>query len=265
MSRTAVSGTHKDEEGIPPVLSTPGPSIFLFVNETSDPPAYKHQKRPEIRAHIRNSVHKQSQSRKIHKPALKRTILPNYAPLKSRVLATKISKYLEHDRDCPSSVSLATRPRLSHRGCDSLSGAPRLVEIIKPVNGLTSHSTPDESLKPSELRGGLTTYCKACGLRLKIPKVEQRHPSKQWSLVPKNAKSRMPLKLNPTGTLGAGRTDPFSSLPMVKPSLYSQELMDHSECNLHEVLVLKQVIPLLSRTKNLYTYSCHLPTTRTYT
>jgi hypothetical protein len=52
----------------------------------------------------------------------------------------------------------------------------------------------------------------------------------------------IPVKLNPIGTLGAGRLDPFSSLPMDEPNLYSQELMDHGGYNFS----LKQIILLPS-------------------
>jgi hypothetical protein len=67
---------------------------------------------------------------------------------------------------------------------------------------------------------------------------DEDYPSK----VSPTTRDLIPVKLNPIGTLGAGRLDPFSSLPMDEPNLYSQELMDHGEYNFS----LKQIIPLPS-------------------
>jgi hypothetical protein len=63
------------------------------------------------------------------------------------------------------------------------------------------------------------------------------------------------LKLSPVEALGAGRVDPFSSLPMDKPSRSSLELIDHGACNL---LFKRTSYSGSSQAENSHTSSRHL-------
>ena len=228
MSSAVVPGTSDDEELISSLLSTSGPSRFIFVNETSDAPSYKPGKRHDLRSHIRR--HNSKQFRETHKTAGKRaTTRPKYAPLMIRSLESNASCYLEYNRDFPSPK---TRLRFSTRDSGSLSEASTLIELNESPYSSTPPSTAAETPEPSELQGGLTTYCKACGQPLSRPKLKQRYLSKGGSLVPGRSIWKMLLKPSPIKALGAGRIDPFSSLPMDEPSHYSLELMDHGACSL---------------------------------
>jgi Fungal specific transcription factor domain len=225
MSNAAVSRTSNDEEVISPLLSTPEPSNFLFVNETSHTPSFKQGKRRDVKSHVRRLAHEQF--RKTHKTPLKRaTTLPTYAPLVSQSLDSETSKDLEHDKDCLSRSSPITSSGLATPDSDSASGVT-LVELYESEspNATILQSTVDENSEPSE-RQGPGPYCRACGQPLQ----RIRHLSKDRGLIRRSFKRGMPLP-NPVGVLGAGRVDPFSTLPMEEPNLHSQELLDHGEYN----------------------------------
>jgi hypothetical protein len=254
MSDAVVSRTPNHEEVISPLLSTPGPSNFLFVNETSNTPSFKQGKRRDVKSHVRRLAHEQF--RKTHKTPLKRaTTQPTYAPLTSQSLDSETSKDLEHDRDCLSRGSL-TSLGLATPDSDSLSGLTlvELYESESPNNSILQ-SEVGESLEPSELRGA---YCRACGQPLQ----RLRGPSNDRGLLRRSFKKRIKLP-NPVGVLGAGRVDPFSTLPMEEPNLYSQELLDHGEYN----PPFSQIIYLPSETNenSSASNSCHLPTSGTFT
>jgi hypothetical protein len=71
----------------------------------------------------------------------------------------------------------------------------------------------------------------------------------------------IPLKPSPVEALGAGRIDPFSSLPVDKPSRYSLELIDHGAC-VQSSLSLKRTsyLDLLRlKTHTLLAVTCFLP------
>jgi hypothetical protein len=251
MSNAAVSGTSNDEVNSP-LLSTPEPSNFLFVNETSDTPSFKQGKRRDVKSHVRRLAHERF--RKTHKTAQKRaTTLPRYATSASQNLDSETFKDLEHDRDCSSRGSPITSSRLSTP--DSISGVT-LIELYESEspNNTILQSTVDESPEPSELQGA---YCKACGQPLQ----RLLNLSKDRSLMRRNSKRRKSLP-NLVGVLGAGRVDPFSTLPMEEPNLHSQELVDQGGSNPSS----PQIMYLPSQDNKIHTYnSCHLRTPRTDT
>lgn len=198
MSNAVVLGSSNDEEVNSPLLNTPEPSNFLFVNETIDTPSFKQRKRRDVKSHVRRVAHEQF--RKSHKTAQKRaTTLPRYATLASQNLDSEASKDLEHDRDCPSRGSPITSRGTSNADSDSLSGLTldELYESESPTN-TPIPSTVDESPEPSEVQ---RAYCKACG----EPLQRLRHVSKDRSLIGRSFKRRVPLP-NPVGVLGAGQS-----------------------------------------------------------
>lgn len=254
MNSAVVPGTSDDEEIISSPLSTSGPSSFFFVNETSDAPSYKPGKRHDVRSHIRR--YNSKQFKETHKTAGKRaTSRPKYAPLTTRSLESDTSCYLEHNRDCPSPK---TRLRFSTRDSGSLSEASTLIKLNEsPCNSIPP-STVTETLEPSKLQGGLTTYCKACGQPLSRPKLKQRYLSKDGSLIPGTSMWKILLKPSPVEALGAGRVDPFSSFPMDEPSRSSLELIDHDACDLP--LKRTSYLDLLRlKTHTLPAVTCFLP------
>lgn len=259
MSNVVVPVTFDEEEVIPSPPSKFGPSNFLFVNGTSDTPSYRPGKRHDIRAHVRK--HNSKQFRQTHKTAQQRpTTRPKYAPLTTRGLESDASSYLEPNRDFPAPK---TRLRFSNRdsGFLSLSRASTLIKLNESPYRTTPHSVVTKTLRPSELQGDLTTYCKACGQPLSRPEFKQRYLSKDGSLVPGTSMWKIPLKPSPVEVLGAGRVDPFSSLPMEKPSRYSIELMDHGACNLPPKRTSYSRSP---QTEDSHTSSRHLLPPRTY-
>jgi hypothetical protein len=254
MSNAVLLGTFDDEEVISSPPSKSGPSSFLFVNETSDAPSYKSGKRHDIRAHVRK--HNSKQFRETHKTARKRaTTRPKYAVLTTRSLESDASCYLEYNRDCPAPK---TRLRFSNRDSGSLSKASTLIELNESPYSTTPPSVVAKTPEPSELQGDLTTYCKACGQPLSRPNLKQRYLSKDGSLIPGASMWKILLKPSPVEALGAGRIDPFSSLPMNEPSRYSLELMDHGACNLP--LKRTSYLHLLRlKTHTLPAVTCFLP------
>jgi hypothetical protein len=223
MSNTVVPGTSDDKEVISSLLGTPGPSNFLFVNETSDAPPYKPGTRHDIRSHVRKYSSKQFTE--THKTARKRvTTRPKYAPLTAQNLGSSAPCYLECYKDCRSPK--VRRLGFSTQDPDSLSKASTLIELNERPYCTTPPSVVAKTLEPSGLPEELTTYCKACGQSFDRPKFKQRHFSKDRSLIP-TTMWKMPIE-----ALGASRIDPFSSLPMDKPSRSSLELMNHGACNL---------------------------------
>jgi hypothetical protein len=254
MSNAVVSGTLDDKEVVFSILSKSRPSNFLFVNETSDAPSYKPGKRHDICSHVRK--HNSKQFREAHKNARKQaTTRPKHALLTTRSLESDDSSYLEHKRDFSAPK---TRLRFSTHDSDSLSKASTLIELNESPYSTTPPSIFAETPEASELQGDLPTYCKACGQPLSKPKLEQRYLSKDGSLIPGRSMWKILLKPSPAEALGAGRIDPFSSLPMDEPSRYSLELMDHSVYNLP--LKRTSYLDLLRlKTHTLPAVTCFLP------
>jgi hypothetical protein len=228
MSNAVVLGTFDDEEVISSPPSNSEPSNFLFVNETSDAPSYRPGKRHDIRAHVRK--HNSEQFRQTHKTARQRaTTRPKYTLLAARSPESGASCHLEPNRDFPTpEITL----RFSNRDLGFLSKASALIELNESLYSTTPRSVIAETPGPSENQTDLTTYCKACGQPLSRPKLKQRYLSKDGSLIPVTSMWKILLKPSPVEALGAGRVDPFSSLPLDKPSRSSLELIDHGACNL---------------------------------
>jgi hypothetical protein len=254
MSSAVVPGTFDDEQVISSPPSKSGPSNFLFVNQTSDAPSYRPGKRHDIRAHVRK--HNLGQFRQTHKTARKRaTTQPKYALLTTRSLESDASCFLEHNRDFPAPK---TRLRFSSRDSIALSKASTLIELNESPYSATPPSVAAEAPKASELQGDLTTYCKACGQPLSRSKLKQRYLSKDGGLIPGTSMWKILLKPSPVEALGAGRIDPFSSLPIDEPSRYSLELIDHGACNLP--LKRTSCLDLLRlKTHTLPAVTCFLP------
>jgi hypothetical protein len=228
MSNAVVPGTFDDEEVISSPPSKSRPSNFLFVNETSDAPSYRPGKRHDVRAHVRK--HNSEEFRQTHKTVRQRaTTRPKYALLATRSLESDASCYLEPNRDFPAPK---TRLRFSNRDSGFLSKASTLIELNESPYSTTPPSVLAETPGPSEHQRDLTTYCKACGQSLSRPKLKQRYLSKDGNLIPGTSMWKILLKPSPVEALGAARVDPFSSLPMDKPSRSSLELIDHGACDL---------------------------------
>jgi hypothetical protein len=234
MNNPVVPGTSNDEEGASTVSSlfdTPEPPTFLFVNESSDAPQYKQGNRHDVRSHVRKHAAKQFGI--THKAPRKRApALPKYVPLTTQSLNSGSSKDLAHDRNCPASVPPTARHEFPARS-DSLSEAQTLAEIDESRHDTAPHSADSETPELREPQRDIETYCRACGQPLNRPKLKPRNLSKDGSLVARRPRGKTMLKSNPLQALGAGRIDPFSSLPMDEPNSYSQELMDHGKCSVY--------------------------------
>lgn len=197
-------------------------STFLFVNETSDAPSYKSGNRSEIRAHVRKVAAKQfGLTHKVPKKRAER--LPKYAPLTAKGLETDTSKDSEHHQHCPKGVPETAQIPSTHSGPSTL--ARSLIEITELSESLPV-LTGSESQAPIERLERSASYCHACGQPINRPghKQKQIWTLKDTTLVPRKSKW---IKPHPVGPFGAGRIDPFSSLPMDEKSSYSQELLDH--------------------------------------
>lgn len=203
------------------------PSTFLFVNDTGETggtggaSSYKHGNRHDVRAHVRKVNAKQFGI--THKQPRKRPeTLPTYAPRTKKDPETRSSKEVEHDENCSLSVS-RTDQRLSPN--TSSSSKDRTLVNITDSHCTTPLQSTD-SPRQSERQPELPLYCKACGALLKKTRSKQRLPSNERSLAPMKStweKSTF-VKL-----LGAGRSDPFSALPMQEMGVHAQELLDHGK------------------------------------
>jgi hypothetical protein len=222
-----------------------GPSTFLFVNDTGGtggPSSYKHGNRHDVRAHVRRVNAKQFGITHKH-PRKRSETLPTYALLTKKDAENRSSKEVEHDEDCSLGVS-RTDQRLSHNAISSSKDRT----LVKPTD---SHCTTPlqsiESPRQTERRSELPLYCKTCGAILNKTRLKQRSPSNQRFLAPMKSTWE---KSTLVELLGAGRSDPFSALPMEKMSVHSQELLDHGKfkailASLGSILETETKIPQL--------------------
>ena len=211
------------ENDTTPLPKRSEPSGFLFVNETGGARSYKLGNRQDVRAHIRRVSAKQFHT--THKGIKTRDArLPKYAPLTTRGAAAESSKKVEHDKSCSKSGFK------TEEGSRSVSNASML-GIQDPLTGQVTETTQLEFIPKStdldRLHGHLRAYCAACGRALSRPQARKRLLSQHGSLVPVKPKPPDIVKV-----LGAGRLDPFSSLPMDESSRYSHELLDHGRHSL---------------------------------
>jgi hypothetical protein len=200
------------------------PSTFLFVNDTGGaggPSSYKHGNRHDVRAHVRKVNAKQFGITHKH-PRKRSETLPTYVPLTKKVAETRSSKEVEHDENCSLRVS-RTDQTLSPNAISS-SKDRALVNITDShcTTPLQSTGSPRQTERQSEL----PVYCKACGALLKKTGFKQRLPSNERSLAPMKSTWEKSTFVEP---LGAGRSDPFSALPMQEMSVHAQELLDHGK------------------------------------
>lgn len=199
-------------------------STFLFVNESGDAPRYKSGNRSDIRAHVRKVSAKQFGL--THKVPRKRAgILPRYAPLTTEGLHSDTSKGSEHHRNCPERVPKILQA--SPSSSNSLPAARTLIEFTESPSKTIPHHDFIKSSESVRLQGHRTAHCHACGQPLDRPGHKPINQKEESSLVPTKPIS---AKSNPVGIFGAGRIDPFSSLPMDETSSYAQELLDHGKC-----------------------------------
>lgn len=197
-------------------------STFLFVNESSGAPRYKSGNRSDVRAHVRKVSAKQfGLTHKVPRKRAER--LPRYAPLMTQGLDSVTIKGSEHHRNCPTSV-----PKILQASPSSSSSLPAARTLIEFTESPSKTIQSREFIKSSESvepQGLGTAHCHACGLPLDKPGHKPINQKEQSSLIPTK---RIPAKSNPVGIFGAGRIDPFSSLPMDETSNYAQELLDHA-------------------------------------
>jgi hypothetical protein len=199
-------------------------STFLFVNESSNAPRYKSGNRSDVRAHVRKVSAKQfGLTHKVPRKRAER--LPKYAPLMTQGLDSVTIKGSEHHRHCPTSV-----PKILQAYRSSSSSLPA-VRTLNEFTEAPSKTIPNHEFikipEPVKLQGHRTSHCHACGQSLDRPGHKPIKQKEESSLVPTKPIS---AKSNPVGIFGAGRIDPFSSLPMDETSSYAQELLDHGKC-----------------------------------
>jgi hypothetical protein len=200
------------------------PSTFLFVNDmggTGGPSSYKHGNRHDVRAHVRKVNAKQFGITHKH-PRKRSEMLPTYAPLTKKDAENQLFKGVEHDEDCFLSVS-RTDQRLSHNAISSY----RDRTLVKPTDShCTSPLQSTESPRRTERRSELPLYCKTCGALLNKTRLKQGLPSNQRFLASMKSTWENSTLVE---LLGAGRSDPFSALPVEEMSVHSQELLDHGK------------------------------------
>lgn len=202
MERVWRPGTSDDEEIISSLrlLGTPGPSNFLFVNETSDAPHYKPGNRHIIRSHARKYVSKHTKAEIGQRR-------------RNHVLAPR---NLSHN-------PLKTPPQ----GRNYLSN----VSATSGQSSIRRYGTFDPGI-PNVNDSGKehVWYCSACEERREVGHGRHYHESKveEASTTICRHLWRTP-QLSPVGILGAGRKDPFSSLPIENPTEKDHESIDHGK------------------------------------
>lgn len=222
---TRESGTVKSRAIASTQVIADEPTGFLFVNETPDAPTYKVGNRHDIRSHVRKKAAAEFWIR--HKNAKRRDAnQPKYVPLASQAVKLAGSDQVGNGRNCPRcKVFAGGEGLLQHT-----SGRTKLVEIIDHA----SQTSAVEAQKAIERPGGNGTSCEACGQP--ISKLQDKHSSNDDSSSPSRLKGRKLVKPNLVGLLGAGRSDPFSTLPMLEPDAFSKELMDHGTFNVSSLV-----------------------------
>jgi hypothetical protein len=237
----SASAAPKDGEA----STTSEPATFFFVNESSEAPKYKSGNRSDIRAHVRKVTAKQfGLTHKVPRKRAER--LSRYAPLAPHGFDPGNSRGSEHHRNCP--ISALSTSKVSPPSTCPLPAGTKLIDITEsPRSKAISGPEFIEGSESFERQGSNTVYCHACGQPLNL---QGQTPIKRSRL---RENSLAPTKLrwarsDPVGIFGAGRIDPFSSLPMDEGSSYAQELLDHGEYN-HNLNPLYISIFLLYRLK----------------
>jgi hypothetical protein len=212
-----ISGSAKDKYVESRNAKNSETSSFMFVNESSAAPTYKSGNRRDVRAHVRKVVSKQF-GLTHKKPKQRAERLPKYAPLKTKVADPTTAPLANHHRDCPKHA-LAI-----HKA--SFSTSRTLIEITESRSKTISRTVITEISDATGAHAPSASYCPACGQPLNLLGNRQIRANKESKSVAFSAQRQ---KSNLIGFLGAGRVDPFSSLPMDETDKFSQELLDHGK------------------------------------
>jgi hypothetical protein len=196
---------NKADYSIPPHKPNPTTS-FMFVNETSDSPAYKVGDRQHIRSFVRK--HSARQFKETHKTGWKKGATEqNWKPL-----ATAIG----------SNQTLVVESTTAH-----------------PVINVLGATVRD-------VRSNLPSYCEAYGGQGNYRRLNKRSRQKSMNMILGKQGLRRLLEPSPLEILGAGRIDPFSSYPVEKPDRSLSELMDYGKSPyLYLLLMVSPYIGLL--------------------
>jgi hypothetical protein len=230
-----ISRSSTDEVGPSRPFSRPNATIdFLFVNESSDLPAYRVGNRQDIRSHVRR--HAARHFKQKHKTGQKKVAKERkWALLASRDPDHFASELALHHEDCPSALSEQTW--LASSDPDPLAYSkglpfeddPTIPEVIgvNPPSAMKAfpelRDTDDLVLNEPNIEGDLGYYCKSCGAQLHSPiGLTTRVHANGGRMI----KTGQVWKLSPVEILGAGRVDPFLSYPVEKPDRYLHELID---------------------------------------
>jgi hypothetical protein len=212
-----ISGSAKDKYIESRNAKNSETSSFMFVNESSAAPTYKSGNRRDVRAHVRKVVSKQF-GLTHKKPKQRAERLPKYAPLKTKVADPTTAPLASHHRDCPKHALAILQA--------SFSTSTTLIEITESRSKTISRTVITEISDATGDHGPSASYCPACGQPLSLVGNRQIRANKESKSVAFSAQRQ---KSNLIGFLGAGRVDPFSSLPMDETDKYSQELLDHGK------------------------------------
>ncbi|KAE9364172.1 hypothetical protein N431DRAFT_563560 [Stipitochalara longipes BDJ] len=211
-----MSGSAKDKDLESRKVNGSETSGFMFVNESSDAPMYKSGNRRDVRAHVRKVVSRQFGL--THKTSGQRAERsPKYAPLTMKAAAPAIAPNANYHQDCSKCASTIDQA--------SLPTTTTLIEITESRVKTTSRTIVTQISHPVGNQPPSSSYCHACGQPLRRQLHNKIRSTKESNLVSPNGQRK---KSNPVGLLGAGRVDPFSSLPMDETGQFSQELLDHA-------------------------------------
>jgi hypothetical protein len=209
---------------------------FAFVNESGPSTANKTGHRQKVHSHVRKQVAKRFKQK--HKIGRKSETSENLTPLASRNPGHHNAyQFLPSDDYCLSNLfesasdtnSLSNAEGLPNEQAAKVSagiGVPPSTYELAP--GTVDANSPDFS--PSNLQVYFGPHYKGPGRMFlsstarKIQQVDER-----WNVtIPKLKESLDP---SPLQFLGAGRVDPFLSLPVKKPDRAMHELVDLCKCD----------------------------------
>ena len=214
-----ISGSAKEQYLESRKTHSAAASSFMFVNESSHGPTYKSGNRRDVRAHVRKVVSKQFGL--IHKTSKQRAeSLPKYAPLTVKAADPGITPDADCHRECTKCSS--------RRDGTSSSSSTTLIEITESRSKTISRTIVTRISDSDNSQHHSASHCHACGhplVREKYSKLRSQQVSNLASL------SMHRRKTNLVDLLGAGRVDPFATLPMDETNRYSQELLDHGKKN----------------------------------
>jgi hypothetical protein len=239
-----------DKDDGPLVAKQTSPETsFLFVNETTAAPAFKHGGRQDIRSHVRKNVAKRFRQnhktgKSVREEEGKATRYPAIAPQ-----AIADLEY-NHPAGCDHDLNL----NFPRRGSEYNKGMPPARNFIKPevFSASASSSEPPTEIELSNVdsmpptsakdtfyfsaaaRGGARPqnnqqfFCPTCGSHISSDKRDEIE-RKGAMAIARRVSSRALFNSSPVESLASGRVDPFLSYPvdMATPQLH--ELVDHGK------------------------------------